>query len=67
MLYGQHQCRTKLVQQRQVDIIAQAMKSNPTIKPSATQSQTVLTDLHSREPLDQEVNLAKKVTDYRKI
>ena len=33
--YGQHQCRAKLVQQRQAGIIVQALKSNPTIKPSA--------------------------------
>ena len=65
--YGQHQCRAKLVQQRQTDIIAQAMKSNPTIKPSAVQSQTVLTALRSRKPLDQVFNTANKVTDCTKI
>ena len=63
--YGQHQCRPKLVQQRQADIIAQAMKSNQTIKTSAIQS--VLTALRSREPLNQVFNIAKKVTDRRKI
>ena len=65
--YGQHQCRAKLVQQRQADIIVQAMKPNPTIKPSAIQSQTVLTALRSREPLDQVFNIAKNVTDRKKV
>ena len=65
--YDQDECRAKLVQQRQADIIAQAMKSNPTIKHSAIQSQTVLTTLLSRELLDQIFNIAKKVTDCRKI
>ena len=63
--YGQHQCQPKLVQQRQADIIAQAMKSNQTTKTSAIQS--VLTALRSREPLNQVFNIAKKVTDRRKI
>ena len=65
--YGQHQCRAKLVQQRQADIIVQAMKPNPTIKPSAIQSQTVLTALRSREPLDQVLNIAKNVTKRKKV
>ena len=55
------------MQQRQTDIIAQAMKSNPTIKLSAIQSQTVLTALRSRKPLDQVFNTANKVNDCRKI
>ena len=63
--YDQDECRAKLVQQRQADIIAQAMKSNPTIKHSAIQSQTVLTTV--LELLDQIFNIAKKVTDRRKI
>ena len=58
--YGHHQCRAKLMQQRQADIIAQLMKSNPTVKPSAIQSQTVLTAFPSRELLDQVFNIAKK-------
>ena len=65
--YGQHQCRAKLVQQRQADIIVQAMKPNPTIKLSAIQSQTVLTALCSREPLDQVLNIAKNVTKRKKV
>ena len=65
--YGQHQCRAKLVQQRQADIFVQAMKPNPTIKLSAIQSQTVLTALCSREPLDQVLNIAKNVTKRKKV
>lgn len=60
--WGQHQSRDKLMYQRQVDIIYQALKSNPTIKPIAIQRQTVLTVLHSRENLDQVLNIAKKIT-----
>ena len=65
--YGQHQCRAKLVQQRQAYIIAQAMKPNPTIRPSAIQSETVLIAMRSREPLDQVFNIARNVTDRQKI
>ena len=65
--YGKHTCVANIKGERPVDLVAQSIKVNPDIKPSAIQGNIILAAMRDRKPWQEIEKTVKRVTNKKII